>query len=202
MPIGQMLQAMRGRCRHCREEAGILQRNHKTCRDTHRAGFRRMVDLVARAATGHSFNEARLRQSLRDIADRSRGTQDDIENALEEGWKQGVAHATADGIITRQEEENLLAFRDRLALREIAADPDSAALLDRAGRDRAIMEARLAALSVQDGDQHLRDLRDSIQEAGLPWEETEEILVHAWETAVEGTLEDWLLSLVLQRQLG
>ena len=36
--------------------------------------------------------------------------------ALEEGWKRGVAYAMTDGIISRQEEERLRAFRDQLAL--------------------------------------------------------------------------------------
>ena len=38
-----------------------------------------------------------------------------LEQALEEGWKQGVAHAMSDNIISRQEEEEQLrAFRDSL----------------------------------------------------------------------------------------
>ena len=52
---------------------------------------------------------------------RPRATDEDIECALEEGWKQGVASAMADGMITRDEEERLRAFRDRLALGSSAA---------------------------------------------------------------------------------
>ena len=58
---------------------------------THRSGWQEMVSLVTQAATDHSFNEATLRQSLSTIANRSRTTDEDIERALEEGWKQGVA---------------------------------------------------------------------------------------------------------------
>ena len=57
----------------------------------------------------------------------------------------------ADGIITRDEEERLRAFRDRLALENSAADQGAMSELDRAGADRVVMEARLAAISVQDG---------------------------------------------------
>ena len=57
------------------------------------------------------------------------------------------------------------------------------------------MEARLAAISVQDGDGHLRGLTLSIRQAELDRDESNRILVRAWETAVEGTLEDGLLSL-------
>ena len=72
---------------------------------------------MAQAAMGPSFNEAVLRQSPSAIANRSYATDEDIERALEEGFRQGVAQAMSDGIITRDEEERLRAFRDRLALR-------------------------------------------------------------------------------------
>ena len=101
----------------------------------------------------------------------------------------------ADGIITREEEERLRAFRDRLALENSAADPGSLAELARAGIDRVMLEARLAAISVQDGDGDLRDLTPSIRQAGLGHEEANRVLIRAWETAAQGALEDGLLSL-------
>ena len=64
-----------------------------------------------------------------------------------------------------------------------------------AGADRVILEARLAAISVRDGDGHLRDLTLSIRQAGLDHDEANRLLILAWETAVEGALEDGLLSL-------
>ena len=64
----------------------------------------------------------------------------------------------SDGILTRQEEERLRTFRDNLALENRSSDSKTLATLDRASSDRLIMEARLAAISVHDGDQHLQDL--------------------------------------------
>ena len=122
MPLAQFLQSMRGRCRYCEQQAGVLQRDHPECRDTYQAGIQEMVSLVTKAATDHSFNETALRQSLSAIANRSRATDEDTERSLEEGFAQGVAQAMADGIITRDEEERLRAFRDRLALENSAAD--------------------------------------------------------------------------------
>ena len=58
-----------------------------------------------------------------------------------------------------------------------------------------MLEARLAAISVQDGDGHLRDLQDALQEARLDFHQRRRILIRAWEAAVEGALEDGLLSL-------
>ena len=57
------------------------------------------------------------------------------------------------------------------------------------------MEARLAAISVQDGDGHLRDLALSIRQTDLGQGEANRLLIRAWETAVQGALEDGLLSL-------
>ena len=151
--------------------------------------------MATQAATTHTLNEATLRQSLAAIANRSHAPDEDIERALEEGWNQGVAHAMAYGIISREEEERLRAFRDHLTLEDNAADADAIWDLDQASGQRLMLEARLAATSVQDGDGHLRDLEDAMQEARLDFHQRRRILIRAWEAAVEGALEDGLLSL-------
>ena len=93
-----------------------------------------MVHPAAQAASAHSFNEAALRQTLQAIAQRSRATGEDIDRALEEGFRQEVAQAMSDGIITRDEEERLRALpRTALALKNSAADQGALARLDRAG---------------------------------------------------------------------
>ena len=58
-----------------------------------------------------------------------------------------------------------------------------------------MMEARLAAISVYDGDQHLQDLSAAIRQASLDPDETTRLLIQAWEAAVEAALEDGLVSL-------
>ena len=57
------------------------------------------------------------------------------------------------------------------------------------------MEARLAAISVDDDDQHLQDLDEAMLEARLDDDQRKRILIRAWEAAVEGALEDGLVSL-------
>ena len=150
---------------------------------------------TAQAASAHTFNEQTLRQTLGAIAQRSRATGEAIDRALEEGFRQGVTQAMSDGILTRQEEERLRTFRDSLALEDNAADSKTLAALDRASSDRIMMEARLAAISVHDGDQHLQDLSAAIRQAGLDPDETNRLLIQAWEAAVESALEDGLVSL-------
>ena len=114
---------------------------------------------------------------------------------MEAGFVRGVAQALTDGIITREEEEHLRAFRDHLALPDNAADPDAIWDLEQASGQRLMLEARLAAISVNDDDRHLQDLDEAMQEARLGPGQRKRILIRAWETAVEGTLEDGLLSL-------
>ena len=101
----------------------------------------------------------------------------------------------SDGIISRQEEERLRAFRDNLALEDQTADPKDLGALDRASTNRIMMEARLAAISPRDGDQHLQDLSLAIRQAGLAGVKAKGLLLRAWEAAVEGALEDGLVSL-------
>ena len=133
MPIAQILQSLKGTCRFCRQQTSLLKRDHRECRQTHQTGWQEMVQLAAQAASAYTFNEAALGQTLQAIANRSRATDEDIERSLEEGFRQGVAHAMSDGILTRDEEERLRAFRDRLALESGAADQGLLAELDRAG---------------------------------------------------------------------
>ena len=179
MPITRFIQSLSGTCRYCGQKTGLLKRDHRECRQTHQTGYQEMVQLAAQAASAHTLNEAALRQTLGAIAQRSRAADEDIDRALEEGFRQGVTQAMSDGILTRQEEERLRAFRDNLALEDSAADPKSLATLDRASSDRLIMEARLAAISVQDGNQHLQELMDAIRQAGLDPDETNRLLIRA-----------------------
>ena len=71
---------------------------------------------AAEAARDHTFNEKDLRLTFAGITGRSYGDGNTVNLALEEGWKQGVAHSMADGIIAQAEETKLGAIRDTLAL--------------------------------------------------------------------------------------
>ena len=86
-----------------------------------------MVELAAHAARSHAFDEKTLRHSLTDIANRSYGNAATVNQALEQGWKLGVGHAMADGVITQNEEIQLRQFRDRLALADSSADTKATA---------------------------------------------------------------------------
>ena len=94
-----------GTCRYCGQNAGFRRKQHGQCRDLHATGIQEMTKLATQAACTHTFNEAALRQTLEAIVQRSRATDQDIEQALQDGVAQGVAQALVDGIMTRDEED-------------------------------------------------------------------------------------------------
>ena len=99
MPFSNILQSITGTCPFCHQKAGIISREHSQCRRTHQAGWNEMVQLAAQATASQTFDEQSLRLSLAGMAKRSYGDDNTVNQALEEGWKQGVSHAMADGII-------------------------------------------------------------------------------------------------------
>ena len=150
MPLSNLFRSAAGTCRYCGTKAGILTRNHPECGEIFKGGWLRMVELATQAARSHNFDENSLRLTLAETARNSYGDGTTVNQALEEGWKQGVAHAMADGIISQNEETRLREFRDQLALDTGAADPQAESQLTRASTDRLMLDARLAALAIDD----------------------------------------------------
>ena len=202
MPFANLLKSAAGTCRYCGKKAGLLNRDHPECLRAFDAGWNRMVGLAAEAAKTHRFNNNSLRVAMAEIARDSYGNGTTVNQALEEGWKRGVAHAMADGILTQAEEAKLREFRDQLTLDSNNADPRATAQLNRASRDRLMLDARLAAIAVDDPDTHLRELSESLQESTLHADEKTDVLITAWEAAVESALEDGLLTLDEENSLN
>ena len=166
MPLSNFLKLAAGTCRYCGNKVGLINRDHPGCRRTFDAGRNRMVELAAVAVRTHAFDEKALRLSLAEIARKSYGDGGTVNQALGEGWKRGVLHAMADGIMTQAEETKLQEFRDRLAQADSGADEQAAAQLDRASRDRLTQGARLAAVATSDPESHLNGLAQSLRDSG------------------------------------
>ena len=178
-----------GTCRYCNQNAGFLRRQHGQCRDLHDAGIQEMTQLAAQAAGTASFNETALRSTLRAIANRAQATEDDISQAIADGWAQGVQHAMQDGILTQQEETSLRDFRDRMANQDLPGIVTGSATLDPASADRISTQARQAGLSTGDGGAALQELDNTLRRTRMSNTDRRQLLVHAWETAVEGVTE-------------
>ena len=141
MPLSKLLKSALSTCPFCRQKAGILTREHPECRQAHQAGWKETVDLAAQAAGSPDFDENQLRLTVAAVAQRSYGNGDTVNQALETGWKLGVDHSMADGIITQDEETRLRESRDQLTLGSDTADSEAMAQLDRASQDRLILNA-------------------------------------------------------------
>ena len=151
--------------------------------------------MAAQVAGTTGLNETVLRGTLQAIAARARTTEDEISQAIAAVWAQGVQPAMQEGILTREEENNLRDFRDRMANQDLPAIFTGSATLDRASADRISAQAGRAALSTRDGGAALQELDNTLRRTGRSNTDRRQLMVRAWEAAVEGTLEDGPLSL-------
>ena len=183
-----------GDCVYCGRRAGFLRRKHRDCDDAHRQGAAEMAALAKDAASSGEFNVAALRERMAEVAGRSFAEEEHVAAAIERGWEQAVAESLADGVLTQREESRLRGFRDSLALK---SDDGRRALakLDEAAQDRLVASARKAAIAQDDGDALLDAVARAVEQSGLSAEDRREVLAQAWEEAVDGALEDGLVSL-------
>ena len=148
-------------------------------------GWTKMTNLAAEAVRTHSFDGKSLQITLAEVVLRSYGNGATINRTLEEGWKQGMAPSMGDGIPTQQEESRLWEFRDRLTLVDTGADRKEAEQVEHASTKRLILDARLAALAVDDPETQLNVLAQSLRQSGLNLGQQTALLVRASEAAVE-----------------
>ena len=192
--INKLLSFLNGACRYCNQSAGFLRKQHGPCRDLHAQGIREMTELAAQAAGTTGFNEAALRNTLGAIAARARATEEDISQAIADGWAQGVQNAMQDGTLSHEEEDHLRVFRDRMADQDLPSVIAGSSTLDRAARDRISSQARRAALAVGDSGA-IQELDNARRRAMMSTTHRRQLLIRAWEEAVETTIEDGVISL-------
>ena len=200
MLIRNIIGGLAGTCRHCDQPAGLLKRTHPQCRDLHSAGIQEMTQLAAQAAGTTGFNETALRSTLQAIATRARATPEDVSQAIADGFAQGVKHAMQDGTLTADEETNLRTFRDRMADHDLPSVITGSTTLDRASADRITGMARRAALA--HGGGALQELENTLRRTSMSNTHRRQLLIRAWEEAVEGALEDGLISLDEEKALS
>ena len=144
MPLSNLLHAATGTCSFCHEKADVSARAHRDCQETSQFGWTEMISIAADATRTHSFDEKTLRLTPAEIARRSHGDGATVNEALEEDWKQGVAHSMVDGILTQAEETLLRGWqrhptaRPRLAAAAISASRQPSQMNSRSPRWSAV----------------------------------------------------------------
>ena len=177
-------------CKHCGKKAGFMRREHQECRELRNEGWNDMVEATVVEARRANFDAGRLRKQVEEIAARTYHTPEEINSAIAEGWHSAVAESLHDGIVTKEEEDRLREFRDNLSIQDDQLNP-----LRNAVKDRIEAEARKCALEVRGGRGHLEEIDRHMDEAHLEGHQRRNLIISAWEQAVEGSLEDGLLSL-------
>ena len=152
-----------------------------------------MANLASQAILAPSTRKASLRSDLLQVAERSYVAPESIDKIIGEAWHRAVGDSFADGILTVQEEARLHEFRNMFAIGGGRTDSALAAL-EKGARDRVMLVARLSALDTSETYSHLDELQASVKGLGLSPGDAKALLIQAWEAAVEGSMEDGLLT--------
>lgn len=110
-----------GKCILCGQPAGIFKTQHLECVAIRDRGWTEMLGTARHAAAGRE-NLDNLEARLASIANGAFIPEGDIRKALIEGWEAAVDHLLDDGNLDRQEENALVAFKDRFSLSQSELD--------------------------------------------------------------------------------
>lgn len=182
-----------GDCKLCGEKAGFLRRLHSKCDSIRANGLQEMTEMATRAVMAPTTREAQLRADLLQMAQRSYVHPDSIDAVIAEAWHRAVGDSFSDGILTAAEEARLLEFRSKFAIEGDGVNKSLAAL-EKGARDRVMLDARLLALDTSSTYHNLDELQNSVKSLRLPLDDAKRLLVQAWEAAVEGSMEDGILT--------
>ena len=170
-----------GRCRYCGRGAGWFRTSHLGCRDAHRSGLARMVDLAARAAERPEFTQRRVMQLLARLAQECYVPAADLPAVLAAGWRLSPMNRTVDRVPTRAETDWLRELREG----QFAAD------LPQAHEEPALLTAAVAAaLTTRNQPPRLERLARLLEGSGLTDGAGHTLLLRAWERAVLRLLGD------------
>ena len=164
-----------GDCRYCGRSAGWFRTSHPRCRDAHRSGLARMVDLAAQAAERPEFTQRRVLQLLARLAQECYVRDEDLPAVLAAGWHISSMNRTVDRVPTRAETDWLRELREG----------QIAAAATQAHEEPALLSAAVAAaLATRNQPPRLEQLSRLLEQSGLTDVAGHMLLLRAWERAV------------------
>ena len=164
-----------GSCQYCGRGAGWFRTSHPGCRDAHRSGLARMVDLAARAAERPEFTQRRVLQILARLAQECYVPDDDLPAVLAAGWHLSPMNRTVDHVPTRAETDWLRELREGQIAAAAAQAREEPALLS---------AAVAAALATRNQPPRLERVSRLLERSGLTDVAGHTLLLRAWERAV------------------
>ena len=170
-----------GHCRYCGHRAGWLRSSHRQCAATYRQGLAQMVDLVVAASGRPDFTQRRMLRILDGLAQQCYVPADYLPAVLAAGWHLSDLNRMVDDVLTQSETARLREFRDgHHPASQTPGDPGGSILA----------AAARAALATRQRSRRLERVSNLLQRSGLSHEESRELLLQAWETAVARQLGD------------
>ena len=170
-----------GSCRYCGRSAGWFRTSHRGCRDAHRSGLARMVDLAARAAERPGFTQRRVLRVLARMAQEYYVPDADLPAVLAAGWHLSPMNRTVDHVPTRAETDWLRELREGQFATAAALAHEESALFT---------AAVAAALATRNQPPRLEWVSTLLEGSGVTDVAGHTLLLRAWERAVLRLLGD------------
>lgn len=104
-----------GDCRYCGKPAGLLRSVHKECDVKHNSGKEEISSLIEEAAK-NAASIGSLKKKLEDIAKSHFISDSELTSFVVENWGMAVEAAFEDGVLTPEEESNLVEIQKAYGL--------------------------------------------------------------------------------------
>jgi hypothetical protein len=114
-----------GDCKYCGKPAGLLRSVHKECQNKHDSGKAEIVSLVKAAAHDSSITGS-LKTASEGIAEKHFIDKSDVPAVVIEGWEKAVDGAFEDGVLTEEEESNLVEIQSHFEFSQKELDKKGA----------------------------------------------------------------------------
>lgn len=114
-----------GDCRYCGKPAGLLRSAHKECDSKHSSGKEEISSLIEGAAKNASAIGS-LKNKLEDVAKTNFISGSELTSFVVENWGRAVETAFEDGVLTPEEESNLVEIQKAFGLTQQDLDSNGA----------------------------------------------------------------------------
>ncbi len=133
-----------GNCKYCGKSAGLLKSEHIECAEKYQNGCKLMIEAAKETALGRIDKET-LQDTLSGIAAESYISTSNIKLSLIEGFSNAVEQSLEDGILTKQEENSLVEYKNQFSLTQDELDSrnGSYSRLAKAATLRDVLEGKI-----------------------------------------------------------
>lgn len=104
-----------GDCKYCGKPAGLLRSVHKECETKHDSGKAEIMFLI-KTAVHNTSAVSSLKTASEEIAEKHLIRKSEVPAIVIEGWERAVEGAFDDGVLTEEEESNLVEIQKHFGL--------------------------------------------------------------------------------------